>query len=245
MSSHEDSSPVLTHFIRPEYLITLLRTQAFHLVRLDCQSDSADGKLPPANIAEPHLGTLERALGVTPEFLKNQAQAIEHGRNRTFIMSWTLDASPHMQQVYGEDGRRCALRTSMLELKILLGYEGNSEIEFPPKRRVVPEVPGAYASLQLIDASYSDQERAVPVVPSYLALGHKHQDFAPEAEIRVHAFLGPDSLTLDPGVRTISWALRRFQGLSILIGSKVEGPHANVIEQLAAEVGAAVARESG
>ncbi len=54
MSSHADSSPVLTHFIRPEYLITLLQTQTFHLVRLDCQSDPADGKLPPANFADPY-----------------------------------------------------------------------------------------------------------------------------------------------------------------------------------------------
>lgn len=120
MNYHPDGPRLLSHFIRPEYLVELLRRRAFCLVRQDLQCDPADGVLPAACFESPHVGPLERSLGLSPEFLINQAHAIAGLRNRTFIMCWTCDPAGHMRATYGENGRRCELQTSENALKRIL-----------------------------------------------------------------------------------------------------------------------------
>ncbi len=81
----DDGSPVLTHFIPPKILLVLLRSRAFHLVRLDQQrGDPDDGKLPSKCFEQPYRGAVENALRIPNEKLKSHARALENDRIRTF-----------------------------------------------------------------------------------------------------------------------------------------------------------------
>jgi len=243
MLYHPDGSRLLSHYIRPEYLVTLLRQRAFCLTRQDLQSDKADGVLPAACFESPHVGPLERALGLKPEFLINQAHAVAGLRTRTFIMSWTCDPAGHMRATYGENGRRCELQTSENGLKRMLGYEWFPGAEFPPKPRAIPEIPGGRATAELKPALYTGGTKAIPVVPSAGATAHKAAGFGPEAELRVEAGIDPPELKVDAGTERIGWELATVVGLSIVIGSQVGDTEAAEIARLAAELGIAVRRE--
>jgi hypothetical protein len=243
MLFHADGSPLLTHFIRPCYLLTLLRNRAFCLVRVDQQkSDPSDSKLPQACFDQPHHGPLEQGLGLNDEFLKSQAAAIEADRDRTYIMCWTHNPTPHMEAVYGEYGARCTIELSEIQLKILLGYGWAPGAEFPPARRPLPDLPHAYLSVQLIEPLYTDCTSAVSVVPSYFATAHKDAQFAREAEIRVQGFVGPPEKKVGGLGHFLPWSLPYFYGLAIGIGAKVPDPEATEIEKLSGQLSIPVRR---
>jgi hypothetical protein len=238
-----DGSLALSHFIRPQFLLPLLKNKAFCLVRQDCQSDPADGVLPPKTFTDPLQGPLEQSLGAKTDFLKIQALAIAALRIRTFIMSWTCDPAGYMRETYGEQGRRCELHASENQLKHILGYEWFPGAEFPPKPRPVPEFPGGHASAELKEAFYTDSTKAVPVIPSAFATTHKHQDFKVEAEFRVEAVVMPEHVPVPTTQDKILWELVSFAGLSVTIGSKVPDAEAAEIEQVAKSHGIPVRRE--
>ena len=243
MIYHSNGSRLLSHFIRPEYLVDLLRRRAFCLVRQDLQSDPADGVLPASCFESPHVGPLERSLGLSPEFLINQAHAVAGLRNRTFIMCWTCDPAGHMRANYGENGRRCELQTSENGLKRMLGYERTPDVELWPKRRSVPEILGGRTIAELKDVLYSDGAKPVPVVPSAWATAHKAATLAAEAELRVEAVIDPPELELDGKVARIGWELMTAADLFIVLGSQVGGEAAEEIAHLAARLGIVVRRE--
>lgn len=242
MLYHSDGSRLLSHFIRPDYVITLLQTHAFCLVRQDAQSDPHDGKLPAACFNQPYMGALEHGLNLSPKFLANQAHAIAGLRGRTFIMCWTHDPGGHMRERYGEGGQRCELRVSELGLKRLLGYEWLSGSEFPPKRRPIPEIAGGHATAQLTEPIYSDGSEAIPIVPSFGATAHKHTDYAVEAELRVEAVIEPHDASVSGAQVQIAWALTSLAELTIVLGVKVSEPAATEIGGIAASLGVSVRR---
>lgn len=241
MLFHADGSPLLTHFIRPCHLLTLLRNRAFCLVRVDQQKGApSDSKLPQACFDQPHHGSLEQGLGLNDEFLKSQAAAIEADRDRTYLMCWTHDPTPHMEVVYGENGARCTIELSVIQLKILLGYGWAQGAEFPPARRPLPGMPHAYLSVQLIEPLYTDGTSAVSVVPSYFATAHKDEQFAGEAEIRVQGFVGPPEKDVGGLGHFLPWELPHFNGLGI--GAKVPESEAAEIEKLSGQLSIPVRR---
>jgi hypothetical protein len=245
MLFHADGSRLLTHFIRPCHVLTLLRNRAFCLVRVDQQkSDPSDSKLPQACFDQPHHGPLEHGLGLTDEFLKSQAAAIEASRDRTYIMCWTHNPTRHMKAVYGENGGRCTIELSEIQLKILLGYGWASGAEFPPARRPMLGVPHAYLSVQLIEPLYTDSTSAVSVVPSYFASSHKDEQFAGEAELRVQGIVGPPEKDVSGLGHFLPWELPHFNGLAIGIGAKVPESEAAEIQQLAGQLSLPVRRLS-
>ncbi|MFZ5495995.1 MAG: hypothetical protein ACOZE5_11770 [Verrucomicrobiota bacterium] len=239
---HPDGSLMLSHFIKPAYLISLLCHRAFCLTRQDIQSDPADGILPQGCFDQPHLGALELSLGLSPAFLKSQAQAVAGLRERTFVMCWTCDTAGHMRDTYGEHGARCELRTSELQLKRMLGYEWFPGAEFPPKPRAIPEIPGGRATAELKEPVYTDGTMAIPVVPSAGATAHKLAKFASEAELRIEAIVGPDGVPVSPEQDKITWSLAATTGMDIIIGSQVSEPEAAEIERLANALGMPVQR---
>jgi hypothetical protein len=243
MLFHADGSPLLTHFIRSCHLLTLLRNRAFCLVRVDQQkSDPSDSKLPQACFDQPYQGPLEQGLGLNEEFLKSQAAAIEAARDRTYIMCWTHNPTPHMEAVYGESGARCTIELSEIQLKILLGYGWAPGAEFPPARRPLPGLSHAHLSVQLIEPLYSDGTSAVSVAPSYFATAHKDDQFAQEAEIRVQGFVGPPEKEVGGLGYFLPWELPHFNGLAVGIGAKVLEPEAAEIERLAGQLSIPVRR---
>jgi len=236
---------MLHHFIRPQFLKALLETRAFHLIRQDKQSDPDDGKLPAACFADPHIGPLENGLGLKRDFLANQAHALAHLHRRTFIMSWTSEASDHMRQNYGESGSRCELQTSELGLKSMLGYEWLRDQwggvnEFPPRPEKVGEIHGALAHAQLTEPVYTPGTAAIPVIPTYGATAHKHDRYSVESEIRIEAVVSPESLQLGGHDTLIRWPIKTFDGLRIGIGAKVESQIGSEITALAAKLGISV-----
>jgi|CXWL01.1.fsa_nt_gi hypothetical protein len=239
---HPNGSLLLSHFIRPEYLLALLKYKAFCLIRQDCQSDPADGVLPPKTFTDPHQGQLEQSLGANADFLVSQAHAVAALRKRTFIMSWTCDPAGHMRETYGEQGRRCELHASGNQLKHILGYEWFPGAEFPPKPRPVPEFPGGRTSAELKEAFYTDGTRAVPVIPSAFATAHKGEKFEVEAEFRIEAIVVPDHVPVPPAQDKILWPMASFAGLTVTIGSKVPDAEAAEIEHVANSLGIPVRR---
>lgn len=233
---HPDASLLLSHFIRPQYLVDLLRNQAFCLTRQDAQSDKNDGVLPAATFTDPYRGPLENSLRLPKSFLQNQAHAVASLRERTFIMCWTCDPAGHMRDTYGEHGQRCELHASQHQLEAMLGYEWN----FPPRRRPLPEIPGGVATAELKEAFYTDGTKAVPVVPSAFATAHKDTQFASEAEFRVEAIVS-DGVAIPPAQTKILWKVATFSGFAITIGSKVAGAEAQEIAREAKALGIPVA----
>lgn len=243
MIFHPDGSHLLTHFVRPNHLLTLLKQRAFCLVRVDQQkSDPTDSRLPAACFEQPHQGPLEQSLHLDAEFLKSQAAAIEAGRDRTYIMCWTHNPTPHMEATYGENGARCTIELSEFQLKVLLGYGWTPDAELPPARRPLAGQPHAYLCVQLIVPFYTDGKAAVSVVPSYFALAHKDEQFAGEAEIRVEGFVGPPERDFADLGYLLPWELPHFNGLTIAIGAKVPEAEALEIEKLAKELSIPVRR---
>ena len=185
---------------------------------------------------------MERALGITDEFLKSQAAAIDADRDRTYIMCWTHNPTPHMQAVYGENGARCAIELSETQLKMLLGYGWAPGVEFPPARRPLPDQPDAYLSVQLTEPLYTDGASAISVIPSYFATSHKGERFKEEAEIRIQGYVGPPEKEFGELAHFLPWALPHFKGLVICIGAKIPQPEAAEIEKLARQFSIPVRR---
>ncbi len=237
----DDGSRVLTNFIPPQFLLALLQARAFHLVRLDQQrGDPDDGKLPPACFDQPYRGAVEDALRIPDRILKSHARTFESDRIRTFIMSWTIDPSEHMQAEYGKHGQRCRLQISESRLKASLGFERKQECEFPPRRRPVPEIRGADTTVELFEANYTTNTEAIPVVPSPFAAAHKREQYRDEAEIRIQAVLRPHDIPVPPKVTVIRWPILSFAGLGISIGAKVDSDLADKIRVEAEGVGLVV-----
>ena len=104
-------SVILSHFVRPEYLVEFLKSGVINLIRQDKQpKDPNDGKLPQACFDRPYEGPLERMLGANPAFLANQAKAIDGSRDQRFIQCWTFSPTLSIREAYSESGRRCELR---------------------------------------------------------------------------------------------------------------------------------------
>lgn len=239
---HPDGSAMLHHFIRPSYLIELLECRAFRLGRQDQQSDPADGKLPAASFEDPHIGPLEAAVGANAGFLKSQARALDVLRAQTFIMSWTLNPSGRARDVYGENGARCELTISELNLKLMLGYEFPAGCEFPPPRRPIPELGGIKSTAQIKPAFYTDGAKAISVVPAYFATAHKSDNFAEEEEIRIEVISPIEGGVISPNVCFIKWPIATFSGLSISLTDKTSDADAARIAALVSEVGASMNR---
>jgi hypothetical protein len=147
-----------------------------------------------------------------------------------------------MEVVYGENGARCTIELSVIQLKILLGYGWVPGAEFPPARRPLPGMPHAYLSVQLIEPLYTDGTSAVSVVPSYFATAHKDERFAVEAEIRVQGFVGPPEKDVGGLGHFLPWELPHFNGLGIGIGAKVSESEAAEIEKLSGQLSIPVRR---
>ena len=238
MTLHPDRSPLLHHFIKPEYLIALLEKRAFHLLRQDKQSDVNDGKLPDACFENPYIGPFERAIGANEAFLKNRAVGIEYNRHRRFIMSWTLDPSEKMRMKYGENGKRCEIQSSILNLRRLLGYTCIDGAVFPPKCRPCPEILQAKVRVELNEPVYTDGNTPIPVLVSTLASAHKDADkYEYENEIRIQAFIMPPSIQIGPNDILVSWPIATFEGLVIQVGPLISREKRDKITLLASDYG--------
>jgi hypothetical protein len=241
MILHADGSPMLHHFIRPEYLIALLEVRAFRLGRQDRQSDLGDGILPDACFDQPFRGPLEDSLGASDSFLKSQAAGIAALRQQTFIMCWSFDPSSMARSVYGENGERCEIQISETNLKKVLGYEWLKGGEWPPRRRSFSEFGGGKATAQLKEVLYTDGTKAISVVPSYFATAHKRQKFSEEKEIRIEVVAPMECGIIKQEVAFIQWPLTTFSGLGISVTKRTPAPAVVRIFALAADLGIAPA----
>lgn len=228
---------MLHHFIRPEYLVALLERRALHLMRQDRQSDLSDGVLPVACFDQPFQGPVEKMLGLKRSFLQSQASAIAALRPRTFIMSWTCAPSAEMRATYGENGLRCELHISTLNLKKLIGYEWLQGNEFPPRPTAIAEIAGAITTAQLKEPLYTDGTTAISVVPSYFATAHKDEQFARENEVRIEAVIHPETVPVGTDDTLIRWPVFSFAGLGISPPERISPAIAARISTLAAELG--------
>jgi hypothetical protein len=226
---------MLNHFIKPEYLISLLERRAFHLLRQDCQSDPADGLLPASTFDQPFQGSVEEILGLKRSFLQSQARAVAALRTRTFIMSWAISPSASVRARYGERGQRCELQVSTINLKRMIGYEWIREDEFPPRSIPIAEVAGAIATAQLKSPHYTGGASAIPVVPSYFATAHKNkQRYSEENEVRIEVVILPENGCLRPSDTLIRWPIASFVGLRILLTEQTPRDAATRLYALAA-----------